>query len=306
MNAKSIAMGVVAMVVAVVLVVTCAVPIITDSVATEDTFTNKGLFFVEGLEEGQTVTYSCDSNGVYVNNVQITGDYATGYSGGASIAYTENFVIRWGGTGPYALRGAYWAYNQNASASITFNGNGTYSGTYTSGLTTTDISGTYTEFYGLVLEKTDRIMTSSTSNKYVNGDTIINGTGLTNCTNIGSFIVFNIDGTVDDGITVTGYSQTNGSELSTLTYSNVSINKTEVSGYKDLYNVTSVTFDVTDTNEKTDSVTYTVFTIPTEVTAERSVHVDGPTGDILAVIPILMVLGIVIGAVALFLTTRRD
>lgn len=306
MNMKPIVAVAIALTVGIVTFSGVLIPAIGSGVDTEDTFTNTGLFFVDGLEEDQTVTYSCDSNGAYVNNVQITGDYATGYSGGASIAYTENFIIRWAGSGMFALRGAYWAFDATGPASVTFKGDGTYTGSYTTSGVEATIDGTFTEFYGLVLEESDRIMSSATANKYVNGDSYINGTGLTNCTNIGSYIVFNIAGTVDDGITVTGYSQTNGSELSTLTYSNVSINKTEVSGYEDLYNVTSVTFDVTDTNDKTDSVTYTVFTIPTEVTAEKSIHANATTILLFKTIPVFIVLGMIVAVVGvLYLKSRR-
>lgn len=303
METKKIVMGVISVAVAIIVLMSM-IPIFTDAGASEDTFTNKGFFYVDSLDENQSVTYSCDPNGAYVDGVAITGEYATGYSGGASIAYTENFVVRWAGTGPYALRGAYWAYNQTGSASITFNGDGTYSGTYTSGSTTTDISGTFTEFYGLVLENSDRVMTTSSSDKYANGDTIINGTGLSRCVNINEYYVINIEGTIDDGVTVTAYSQLNGSEVTDLVISNIEINKSEVSNYIDLYDIESITFDVT-LDDKTDSLTYTVFTLPTEVSAERSVHASPVEATLIGLIPLLMMVGILLTAIGLFIAKYR-
>ena len=292
---------IITLVVGIILAGSLLVPVLNDATKTSDTFTNNGLYYVDSLGENESVTYSCDSNGAYVDGVAITGDYATGYSGGASIAYTENLVIRWGGTGSFALRGAYWAYTSGAEASITFNGNGTYTGNYGD----TEINGTYSEFYGLVLSETDRVMTASTGHKYVNASSEINVSGLTNCTNIGSFIVFNVSGSITDGITIVGYNQTTGAELE-LTYTNVEVNKTEVAGYVDLYDVTSITFDVTDTNDKTDSVTYTVFTIPTKVTAELSEHLTPGQISLMGAIPVMVIVALLMAAVGAIALRRAD
>ena len=130
---------------------------------------------------------------------------------------------------------------------------------------------------------------------FASGQTSINAS---DNTSVSTAII--MDGTIEDGVTFTAIKG-----ATTATFDDIVINAVAESGYKDLYKLSNVTatatYDGTDT-----SMTYSYFVVPSEVTAERSAHVDGPTGDILAVIPVMMVLAILIGAVTLFIKTRRD
>ena len=96
----------------------------------------------------------------------------------------------------------------------------------------------------------------------------------------------------DDGVTISVYDSTY-----TFTVSDVTINAEEVSGYNDLYKFQSVTFTTTSGDGATTDCTYSVLVIPTSVTAERSVHVTPIEASLLGIIPLLVVIGIVIGAV---------
>lgn len=302
MNTKVIGISITAFI-GIIVLGSVLMPILDDATATTDTFTNEGFFYVDSLAENETITYSCNGTTAYVNGVPIPGEYSTGYPGGASIAYTENFIIRWAGSGNYAIRGVYWAFDANASSSITFSGDGTYSGTYG----TAEFSGTWTTFYGLVNKETSRIMSSSTADKFVNSDSTINGTGLTQLTTIGQYAVFNLDGSIEDGITVKAYSQTNGSELTNFEISNIVINYTEVPDYLDLYNISSITFTVTDTSDSdSDNVTYSVFTIPTEVSAERAEHLSAGQNQLLLVIPVMIIVAILMAVVVLVIRSKLE
>lgn len=285
MNAKSIAMGVVAMVVATVLVVTCAVPIITDSVATEDTFENSGYFYMTDTTTSHTYVFDG-------TKWTVDGEVLNHTLAGVNVIATDYLFIRDVGQ----VRGGVNATMKSCSLTVA---NGTITGTYVDGSDQTQTANwSFTTFYGATNDKAGYIMSNRNNSPiaYVKGDSDVFGYGLTSLG--GNQQTFQITGNKDDGITVT-------CPNTSVTISDVSYNLTPVNGYIDLYTFTSVTFTATLSGTDYD-VTYDIVVLPSEVTAERSVHVDGPTGDILAVIPILMVLGIVIGAVALFLTNRRD
>lgn len=311
MNAKSIAMGVVAMVVATVLVVTCAVPIISDSVKTEDTFTNEGYFRMAKISatDESTYTISWDATTPNIITINDTDIDITTWGSAGDVAYsifaTESDIFRMGvanngyNVSWIQLRGSTYAYvgaTSNFDATIE-------SGTATIEVDSTVSSYTlaYTDAY-VIDPSGNYTMKKSNVSSYLLDDSTIYGMGITGVSSA-SYVMI-VSGTVEsvstDYIAVTN-------DAPDLTVTDLSITSSEVSGYIDLYSFDKVTFKATPEGGSTPTnVTYSYVIVPYEVTAERSVHVDGPTGDILSVIPILMVLGIVIGAVALFLTTRRD
>lgn len=298
MDMKKLAMGVVAMVVAIVIVVTCAIPIISDSVSTEDTFTNEGRYYVDTeIEDDVTITMNydieSDVRSWYIDGELLTyADYPTGaeYVRTPTVAGTDNLVFRTDGR----CRGL---------TSSTGSSDYTLSVTNES-ITLTNYVGNAPLFVASVKE-TDNVMRNDPGKvAYVLGDSEIIACGYTQVavdseTNTNAVISFK--GSVDDGVEVTVFDANN-----TFTVQNVSINADKINGYKNLYGFTSVTFDVVSENDSVTSCTYSMVVLPAEVIAEKSVHADGPTTDILSVIPVMMVLGIVIGAIALFIKTKRD
>lgn len=89
------------------------------------------------------------------------------------------------------------------------------------------------------------------------------------------------------------------------TYSDVEINSTVVSDYLKLNKISTVTFDMT----RSDTVahaTYSYFLVPYEVTAERAVHFTDGQNAIFAAIPVLIILAVLLGVVALVIRSRLD
>ena len=301
MNAKSIAMGVVAMVVATVLVVTCAVPIITDSVATEDTFTNEGYFYLDKFTDEYTFYWDrADPTTFTINGEDFT--YLNDSGLAVSVVLGEKFAVRMGNGNPdisFYGNGSYVSTNAEKPTFTLTLSSGTL--TATNGTDTKQIT-SVSEIFSIV-EKGDYVMKKSTSVAYLNSgseivaDSEIYASGQTY--NGANNIWWHLEGTIDN----MEYPDTFNN---TLTITNESINGHYDNSHDDLYALNNLTFTATASNSVVYNVTASYFVVPAEVTAERTYHVDGPTGDILAVIPILMVLGIVIGAVALFLTNRRD
>ena len=308
MNAKSIAIGVVAMVVATVLVVTCAVPIISDSVATEDTYKNEGYFRMAKYTSSDTFVASWDyenPNQITINGVVEKLPTSMNVLG-VSIILGDNYYLRYvprdsAVTLYYDGVGNMTASPETSTGMTIELGSEYITFQLTGSASTTRQVATLTDFYA-VNSTGPYVMKDAEKPAYLNGDSSIYGCGRTSLTNniVGTLVT----GTIDDGVTVDIWRGVEGT-----TASNIEVHSTEVSSHIDLYSFESVTFNADYTYEDTDyspDLTYSYVVVPYQITAERSVHVDGPTGDILAVIPILMVLGIVIGAVALFLTTRRD
>lgn len=303
MNTKQIVTGVVALVVAIVITVACAIPVISDSTKTEDTFTNTGYFYVDAVVDDESITYDYEDHSLKVNDVPVDLPTGSQYPDGLTIIYTEHICIRYDG-GDLKVRGVT-SHSISAMNITVTEGNitGTYAWT-TSPETTRDIAWTYEEFVGMVPDATNRVMCKSEP-QYLNSDSHIETTGLTKLTNINQTYVVHISGSIDDGITVNFYSSSDGSEITTVTAENITTNTVEVSGYDDLYKLNSITFTATD-GEHTDDVTYTIYTIPVEVTAERTYHPDSTLSTMINVIPVLLIVSIIIGAVALFISNRRD
>lgn len=311
MDMKKLAMGVVAMVVAIVIVVTCAIPIISDSVATEDTFTNDGYFHMKKYGTDTDVTISWDHTKPKVITVNDT-DYTLTlpYNQWTSVVIADDWYFRYAdGLSAQFVQVSYGgianipgASNSSADLEVVCS-NGTATVTsYSGGEVNTTKTVSYTTLYVISDDNSPYVMKKSTESAYMNKDSIFVGLGTTG---VGSseVVLCRVDGTIDDGATVTVIASSNSDV--TLKEGSVVVNATELSNGHIGYALSTIQFDVTKSDVDT-AVTYSYYVVPATVDLERSVHVDGPTGDILAVIPILMVLGIVIGAVALFLTTRRD
>ena len=89
----------------------------------------------------------------------------------------------------------------------------------------------------------------------------------------------------------------------TVTFSNEEIVKAPVKNHNNLYLLDKITFTATGSNGDT-AVTYSYFLVPYEVTAERTISMDGPLGVLVGVIPLLMVAGLVTGAVVWFINRK--
>lgn len=314
MNVKQITMGIVATIVAIVIVVTCAIPIISDSVATEDTFTNEGYFRMSKITTDDDITIDWDYTEPYVfnvNDVDVTIPFGSTnppiYP--YSIISAGNWALRFLSTNAgaqidLAIFGEsttlIWGTSTTDAKNLTITmSNGTASFTRTGDATPKTMP--YTNAYVLDSDG-DYTMKKGNESAYLLGDSVIYSVGRTGVTMGGVAGNFNanLNGTIDDGVTVTLIYPT------TWTASNIVVHSSSVSGYEELYKFDNVTFDVTDESENTVSANYGQVIVPYEVTADRSVAPDTSVISILSVIPVMMVLAILIGAVGMFIKTRRD
>ena len=307
MNVKEITMGIVATIVALVIVVVCAIPIISESVDPNDTFKNEGSFELT-YNQPDSITLEWDHTvpgTITVNDEAITMPTLTNGES-RTVLCGDDWIIRYGyGT---SLGGNYIQWYPSTGASITASVNNGLdlvvtcdSGTVTvtdTATTPNTATASYTYFY-CVANDGDYVMKNGSETVYVTGDTTVYAMGLTN---VGTYTStgIKIEGTIDDGMT---WSVFRGN--AEYTFSDEEIHYTEVGGYIGLYSLESMTATVTAGDQSVDAV-YSYFIVPSEISAEKAVHADSSVTSILSVIPVMMVLAILIGAVGMFIKTRRD
>jgi hypothetical protein len=275
-------------------------PILDDATAKTDTFKNDGYFYVDSVSDEESINYVFANNVLTINGVPVDNPSGSVYPDCITVFYTEHIVFRYD-AGYIKIRGQV---NSNATAINLVVTEGTITGTYTSSTGDHDADWTYTEFTGMVTSEESRIMAKNVP-QYINSDSLIDTTGLSHPTGF-DFFVIHLTGSMDDGITVNLYNQNTGAAITNVTVSNATVNATPVSGYEDLYQLNSVTFTLTDSNSVSADVTYTIYTVPSEVTAERSVHFNDGQIAIFDAIPIMIIVAILLGVIALVVRSKME
>lgn len=289
MNMKIVG-SLIGVVVAILMVGSVLAPIVSDAVAESDTFTNKGLFYVDEVPEGESITYSFNQGVLLVNGEDLSlNNIFSEYPDGASVLFTEHIAIRYtGGDTVIKVRGQI---NNNLSTLDIVVTNGTITGSYVDGGGNDGtINWTYTEFFGIV-PKSDRVMAFAPM--YVNGDTDVFVTGLSALSGFGNYYVIKVSGSINDGFTATLYNQGSGTLIEGITSTSV-VNYSAVNGYDDFYELESVVFTFNRTTsggvEETATATFTLMTVPEEINADRTDSLNrGAAAIMMSIIPIMLI-----------------
>lgn len=279
------------------------IPAISMATDTEDTFTNEGLRYIKATsEDTYTLVWDPATPGKATVNDEDYTIWSPG-DGNKSISIVmvpDSGIVR---------------YNINSSGviiaiqivglgvlSVTDGFSLTYeSGTYSITNGTQTITGTSDNIYAI--GNGEYVLKNPNDRSFLIEDSEVFGMGVTTVLawNNGFQIEgdnFQIDGDTDN-IEVSTFNE--GS--STFVITNVADDLTVVNNYVDLYTLNKVTFTVTGTPTEGDPVTvnatYSYFLVPYEVTAELTIHADGPTRAILGMIPIIAVLGLLVGIVTI-------
>ena len=302
METNKLVTGVVAAAISIIVLAAVLMPVLDDATATSDTFTNEGYFYMDKYKTGDTFSLSWDRTNpteITVNSDTLEFTNTSGLA--LSIVLGEKFFLRIG-----------------TSNNLVFYGNGTYvtaSETYptitmtyssdtitvTNTNTTKIISGV-DEFYCISADKGDYVMKKSAATAYLNSgseivaDSDVYATGETY--NGNNNIFWHLEGTIDD-MSYPDVFNTN------FTVSNETINGKYSDSHNDLYELKNFQFTVTTNTSIVYNITASYFVVPAEVTAERSVHFDPATNGIIAVIPVLIIIAILLGVVAFYLTSRE-
>lgn len=303
METKKIVMGVISVAVAIIVLMSM-IPIFTDAGASEDTFTNEGMWRMAPNTNGDTYTFDSTTrewslNGTVVNNQN---------SNSLSVILLDNTTVRSNGW----IRGAQLTGNSVTTIVTNANDQTIVSGNGLQGNGTFDIQG-----YG-INPNGDYLLTDYNKPAYMNGESTIYATGVTGIPNANGLYsaVIHIEGNIKDGVTITPYVLYNSPYTVTdVSITDIVIDYESVNGYKDLYKLNGITFNYSAvaTNNSTSEVTtitdvacsYSSYVVPYEVTAERSVHASPIEATLIGLIPLLMMVGIMLTAVGLFIAKYR-
>lgn len=281
------------------------VPIINDATTTEKTFENVGLYHMTEYDTTAELTITwdhTDPNVLTINDEEV--DLPTSQlTVDCTVIGCDEFLIRYnGGTNAYIQ---YYAadYTGTIVANVSSEKDMTISiasgsATITNGTLTDDVS--YSGSIYVCSKDGNLVMSPYTDTAYVLGDSDIYATGRsyvlsTNFTTV-------LTGTIEDGMTAEYWPE---ASVSSWTFSDITTNAEEVSGYNDLYKLTSFTWTADDGNA-TATITYSQVIVPAEVTAELTVHPDSATNALLSAIPIIAMIGIVLAVVGVAIVGRND
>lgn len=305
MDVKAFPALIVGVVVALVLA-GAVLPVFAETTSATDTFKNVGYYDLTYSETDNTTLIwdHTKPNELSVNGVAVVMPTLTNGES-RTVMCGDNWLIRMGygvSLGGYYIQwypavGSSILASQNNGLDLTVICSDNVVSVTDTDTTPHTATGAYTYTY-CVSNDGAFVMKKATDSAYMVGDSPIYAMGLTN---VGTFTSTGIviTGNIDDGVT---WSIFRGS-AEDYTFSNQEINYTEVSNYEGLYKLDSMTATVTNGDQSADAV-YSFFIVPSEVTAEKSVHPDGPLTVMLNVLPLLAIAGLVTGAVVWFINRK--
>lgn len=299
MNTENNLIGlVVALAVSVILIGSVLMLAVNEASATEDTFKNDGYFHLKKYTSDDELTLEWDST--VPDTFTVNGEtiiYHNGFGLAQSIVLGEAMTARLNDNN---ARISFYSAGNFINTSET---NPTFTLTYSAGtvvVSNVATTRTYTDVAELyaISDNGDYVMKKATSPAYLNSgseivaDSEIYASGQTYNGNANVF--WHLEGTIDD----MEYPDTFNSNL---TVSDEAINGKYDSSHEDLYVLNDLTFKITNTvSGVVFNVTASYFIVPSEVTAERSAHMNDGEIALIAVIPVLIIASLVVIAVRSF------
>ena len=325
MNTKTMIELVVGVVVGLIVLSAALMPVIHTATTTEKTFLNEGYYTMDAITESTThvIEWEKSNPTILIIDDEPVDMSWTDVTKSYTLIGSDTMVVRYerGANDTAGVQmftttvGAqYLSFHSNSAATagdkatITLS-NSTVSfvtdGTAPLDKTITDIgtdayviNPTNTGDYTIVMKRAD-------TPAYVKGDSTIRFIGVSVSSGPNGIALYGI-GTLDDGMTLSTIYTNN--TVTDVAYSDPVPTDTAVSGYDDLYSLDKYNFTISYTDNgtpKTFDATYSYFLIPNEVTAEKSIHADATTIELLGVIPILIIVGLIVGIAAVVVSRRE-
>ncbi len=293
---------------AVVVVIVLAgvlMPVLDDATTTEDTFTNDGIIKMKKVTAGDSLLATWDPTDPY--NFTVDGDKVAlpqeSLTFNLSVVGAVNLMVRY--IPNDATYGTYLSlFSETSTGAIiasTVNER-TFTVSATDGeITISDGSTSATSSFDVAFitaNDGDYVMKNPGDDVYLVSDSEIYGFGRSWLSASSSNANFNVFGTPEE-MSVTSYGYGAVSEIS-----NITINSTDVNGYKDLIRFRSVSFSAGPEGGAASPVTFSQVIVPVEVSAEKSVHFTDNQNAIFAAIPIMVIVALLIAVVALVFRGR--
>ena len=302
----------IAAVIGIIVLGSVLMPILDDATATTDTFTNEGYFYMDKIDSGTAMTVAWDYTKPTTLTVNSEDVALPDKDHMSTIPFTifcsESWYMRYGHDGTTYYVNVY----QNAS-NTSYGANVTNSQSLTitvtdAGVTTVDDGTAHTwsnatgNFF-VIADSGDYVMKKMDKDAYVHGDSPIFGYGRTYARSYN--YTSELKGSVDDGITGEYYPETTITATG-WTISDVTLNSVEDSSHKDLYKISTMTYEITGEGIQPYTAVFSQYIVPAEITAERSVHFTDGQNAIFAAIPVMIILAVLLGVVALVIRSRMD
>lgn len=293
---------VVGLVVALILIINVALPVVDDATATNGTIENPGYYYMSSDDSSEHVyTYVKSTDVLTLDGVTVATPTTTKDT---TIITTGNFVARsLANDAGINLYGQGGAHVNTMTLKIN---NGSIDLTYTTleaPTTTVEKSITYSgDVWMITPIDTGHVMTEYGNSTYIHTGSEATATlsGISYITNGTTYTYFTVSADISaEGLTnLKFYSIITGGELTDIVASDVSINGSAASEYTDIYKIDSVTFTATSTSDitMTGDITYTAYIVPDAVSSELSNHLDATQIAIIAVLPILLLVTCIVYA----------
>ena len=295
---------VVTLVVGIILAGSLLMPVLDDATTTERTFTNVGRYYVSTEIDGETtITMNYDIDGTtrqwYIDDVLLEYEPTTTgpeYAQITTVAGADNMVFRTDG---------------RARGLVNSTGGADYSITVTNESITYGTTVSNAPLFVASTQPTDYVLYNNTGAPcLIKGDSVLIACGYTGVTVANAIddtpavttnLTISFSGSVKDGFEITTYDRDY-----TFTVDNVVVNATAHEGYVDLYDFTSVEFDVISENDVATHCTYSVLAVPAEVTAELSEHLTPGQIALMGAIPVMVIVALLMAAVGAIALRRAD
>lgn len=289
-------------------------PIFQDVTATEDTFTNEGYYTMDKIDNDteRVITWSRSTpDKITIDGVDFDMSFAETNKSYTLIG-SESVILRYQvdssvkGIQVYGSEyvGFHTGSAESAGTNLTItlsSGSFTYVTDGTSPLNKTFSVGT--DAYVINPSTQGQyafVMKKSNIPAYVLADSDIRFLGVSVTGGPNGIAIYGI-GNVEDGMTLSTIYKPN--TITTVTYTDPVVTDSEINGYVDLYTLDKYTFTITyDAN--TYDATYSYFLVPSEVTAEKSIHGDDGFNTIVDLIPLVIGMGLLLIAVWWFVVRK--
>lgn len=298
MEANKLIIGVMAAFIGIVMLAAVLMPVLNDATTVYVTIENEGVPYAAVDEDTHTITVTATDDDPIV--ITVDGEVSElpdlSLYGSATIVYANRTFIRLDSAGKVNV---YGATNQStygntdfgyASSGITIsiNGNGC-----TVSNADSSVTRTITDLQYYISPAGDYRLSLK---PYAQSDSSIMGAGIS--TIGGTTCGMTWYGTIDNLTLWAVFPSGRTVELN-------SVNTTAITEYKDLLKIDSVVIDWKAGGTPVGSATYTYFIAPASFTAEKSVHLDPAMNGILNVIPVLIIVAVLLGVVAVFIHRRE-
>ena len=308
---------IITLVVGVILTGALLGPVISDATTTEKTFENNGYYPLTKVDENTEATIvwdTADPEAFTINDVRI--DFPT--TGRLTILGSDSICMRYNtasNTHQIQVFGSYSGVQDYKA--LTESAGGTLTAVISGGVVTVTVGTDSPKSFDLgndayllapnnVNADYVAVMKITTEKAYLLGDSEVVICGISVSNNQSQAIGVFGKGNMTDGIQFDTFFEGSSYSGAGVTFTDVTTYSEEINGYKDLYALEKYTATINYGNDQTSAATYSYFIVPSEVVAEKSVHLTPGQISLMGAIPVMVIVALLMVAVGAIALRRAD